>query len=95
MNRFTKDGDKPLEFILEFSEVVREENGVLVGPAINRLGAFERIYTKLEAEQEEYSQELAKLRAEGKKNSARFREIMGKKLVGSNMLAVFHAWGLE
>lgn len=63
--------------------------------AITRLGLFENAYEKLVGDQEQLSAELSRLRYEGKKNSARFRELMGKKLIASNTLAMFKLYGLE
>ncbi len=68
--------------------------GAARGEAIDRLGKFETLWQDIEAEQLTLSAEMEKLRAAGKQNTVKFRELMVKKLNNANMLAVFQARGL-
>ncbi|MEG0752841.1 MAG: hypothetical protein RR461_03340 [Angelakisella sp.] len=94
MERMTK----PLasgEFCLaDLEKVIHTAQGYS-GEAITRLGLFESAYENLIGDQARISAELEKLRNEGKKNSVKFRELMGKKLVSSNTMAIFKLYGLE
>ena len=62
--------------------------------AIQRLAVFENIHQQLADQQGEISAQLEQLRLEGKKNSVKFRELMGKKLANSIVLSTFQANGL-
>lgn len=70
-------------------------NGVADEEAAARLALFENIYEDLLREQEEIAGQMEALRAEGKKNSVKFKELMGKKLANGNTLMLFKAYGLE
>ena len=59
--------------------------------AVERLGAFET----LAAEQEAIGAELAALRLAGKEKTCRARELMGKRLMNSNLLALFRLHGIS
>ncbi len=63
--------------------------------AIDRLGRFEDFYETLLGNQEKLAAELEELRAAGKKNTARFREKLGEKLMASNTLLLLKMQGLE
>ncbi len=63
--------------------------------AAERLGRFEDFYEALLESQEKRAEELEALRAAGKKNSARFREKLGEKLMASNTLLLLKMKGLE
>ena len=63
--------------------------------AVERLGAFETLYETLAAEQEAIGAELAALRLAGKEKTCRARELMGKRLMNSNLLALFRLHGIS
>jgi hypothetical protein len=92
MERLTK-GTSEKECWVEAQQVAPCDQGV-TGPAIARLYLFEEIYEKTLEEQEQISAQLEQLRLAGKERSARFRELMGKKLTNSAMLSVFRVYGL-
>ncbi len=64
------------------------------GEAVDRLGVFEDILEDLFAAQERLSAQMEQLRAQGKTKSFQFRELMGKKLVNSNILSIFQTYGI-
>ncbi len=63
--------------------------------AAERLGRFEDFYLSLLERQGALGDELEALRAAGKKNSARFKEKLGEKLLCSNTLLQLKLHGLE
>ena len=64
------------------------------GEAVERLAKFEDLREELEAAQEELSRKMAPLRAAGQTNSVKFRELMGKKLMNSQILLLLSRRGL-
>ena len=68
--------------------------GVTSPQAVEKLAAFEDLLDDLQAEQQALSQKLGELRAQGRESSARFRELLGKKLINSQVLGLFAARGL-
>ncbi len=64
------------------------------GPAIRRLATFEELYEELLAEQERIGERLEQLRQADKKNSVQFKELLGKKLMNTNTISLFKAYGL-
>lgn len=65
------------------------------GEAAERLARFERFAADIAADQQNLAQRLEQLRAAGKKNSAQFRESLGKKLTNGAILALLKTYGLE
>ena len=62
--------------------------------AAARLEAYEGLTRQLQQEYRELALQLEALRAQGKTHSARFRELLGKKLMLADHLARLKAWGL-
>lgn len=93
MERLTKAaGDN--RYFVEGDKIKQDPNGYY-GEAVERLAVFENMYEGLVRSQSEISKELERLRREGKKNSFKFRELMGKKLINSNTLILLKNYGLE
>ncbi len=65
------------------------------GKAILRLSAFENLQESLSQAQEEISAEMEQLRTENKTKSARFRELMGQKLMNIQMNSLFTRFDLD
>ena len=81
-------------YIVDDDKVSCDDNGYS-GEAISRLARFENFYDDLLASQNKISKELEKLRNEGKTKSVRFRELMGKKMINSNIVILFKTYGLQ
>lgn len=64
------------------------------GPAAEKLAALEDLCENIVAEQEELSVQLELLRSEDKTRTNRFRELMGKKLINSNVIGLLKLYGL-
>lgn len=94
MERLTRSSSNNEFYIVDDDKVSHDANGYS-GAAIEKLAKFENIYDDLVANQIEISKELEKLRNEGKKNSVKFKELMAKKLINSNVISIFKAYGLE
>ena len=62
------------------------------GPA--RLEAYEAMTCQIQAEYQDIARKLEDLRNQNKTSSARFRELLGQKLMLSNELARLKAWRL-
>ena len=59
---------------------------------MNRLEKFEGALEEIIKEYDSLGKELQKLRQEGKKKTAKFRELLGKKLVYSMILDIFEKY---
>ena len=74
------------------------ENGTVIvtdaAQAAEKLARFEDLCEQLKAQQEKIKAQLADLRAEGKEKTARFRELMGQKLLNASMLGLLKGSGL-
>jgi hypothetical protein len=81
-------------YIVDDDKVNCDDNGCS-GEAITRLARFESIYDDLVVGQSKISEELEKLRNEGKTKSVRFRELMVKKMTNSNIIILFKTYGLQ
>lgn len=66
-----------------------------LGEAIDRLAIFENMLEDLKASQIQISNELEKLRADGKEKSVRFKELMIKKLTNVNIIMLLKAYGID
>ena len=62
------------------------------GPA--RLEAYEAMTRQIQVEYQDIARKLEDLRNQNKTSSARFRELLGQKLMLSNELARLKAWRL-
>jgi hypothetical protein len=81
-------------YIVDDDKVNCDDNGYS-GEAISRLARFENVYDDLVASQNKISEELEKLRNEGKTKSVRFKELMVKKMTNSNIIILFKTYGLQ
>lgn len=95
MERLTQKGTgREEKYILGEQEIAQKPYGY-TGGAVDRLGVFEDVYEDLIAAQEHLSAQLEELRLQGKTKSYQFRELMGKKLVNSNILSLFRTYGIQ
>ena len=62
------------------------------GPAADRLARFESLYERLLTRQDEITAKLEELRAADKKNSVKFKELLGEKLMNNNTLILFKTY---
>lgn len=60
----------------------------------NRLEAFEEMLSAVVQKYGEISQKLDALKAQGKNNTAAFRELLGDKLTCRYMLSLYEQYGL-
>lgn len=93
MERLTKVLAK--EFYIVDSENVSHDVNGYTGEAINKLAKFENMYDDLISKQSEISIELEELRAKGKTNSVRFKQLLANKLNNNNVLILLKTYGLE
>ena len=76
-----------------------EDGAVYVAPqwescAAEKLAAFEEICEHVKMEEQRISDELERLRLAGQKNTAQFREQMGRKLTNSSLLRLLEERGV-
>lgn len=91
LERITRlEGD---DYSVDPSAVIPTDDGY-IGEAIDRLAAFENMYEDLIASQSKISDELEKLRYDGKEKSVRFKELMVKKLTNINTLILLKSYGM-
>lgn len=63
--------------------------------AVARLAAFENAYEELETRHSDILKEIDRLRAQGKANSIRFKEMAGRKVMDMTTFGVFKYHGVE
>jgi len=62
--------------------------------AIQRLAAFEDVYDELAVSMVAIPGDLAKLRAEGKEKTVRYKELFGQKMLNNHIIALFERHGI-
>jgi hypothetical protein len=62
--------------------------------ALQLLAAFEDAYADFTASQELIPQELARLKAEGKEKTVRYKELFGQKLINLQIASLFERHGI-
>ena len=63
--------------------------------AVQRLARYENLHESVLKEQAECAAKLEALRGDGKEKTVKFRELLARKLTGSQVLALLQAHGLE
>lgn len=91
MERYTKKQDQGHVV----SEGIEHTAGGYQGAAIDRLAAYESLHQEVLQGYQQLSSELEELRAQGKTKSARFRELMGKKLMSAYVINLLRLYDLE
>lgn len=91
MERYTKKQDQG--YVV--SEGIEPAEGGYQGAAIQRLAAYESFHQDVLQGYRQLAAELEKLRTEGKTKSARFRELMGKKLMSAHVINLLRLYDLE
>lgn len=94
MTRLTRKPSQEENYYIEETNLTKDDLGYS-GDAVERLANFENFYEDLVASQERISKELTALRSEGKEKSVKFRELLGNKLMNTNMLVLMKQYGLE
>lgn len=94
MNRLTRKQGNGSGYQVDIQQIQPLEEGY-AGPAVERLAKLENLWEDLEQKQKEISQKLEQLRGEGRTKSAQFRELMGKKLSNSYVLALFKDYEID
>ncbi|MEQ8236613.1 MAG: hypothetical protein ABRQ23_07555 [Syntrophomonadaceae bacterium] len=92
MNRMTREFEKGRFCVDE--GMVKHSDNCYIGPAIDKLARFENMQYDLLAKLMEISQELEKLRGEGKTRSVEFKQLLATKMVNSNILIMLKTYGL-
>lgn len=90
MERMTKPLSEG-EYFVEKQWVAEVAEG-FTGEAVKRLARFENVYIMLLARQEEIAEKLEQLRREDKKNSVKFKELLGEKLMNTNAITLFKTY---
>lgn len=60
----------------------------------NRLEAFERMLSAVQAQYEAASEKMERLKEQGRQRGVTFRQLMGEKLSAQRMLTLYEAYGL-
>ena len=83
----------PEGWIIPQEALVPLEGG-MGGPAARRLAVFEEMAQGVLDRQEALAAQLDRLRRENKTKTAQFRELLGKKLMNTQMISLLQAHGL-
>lgn len=84
----TNEGFSIAKDLLQISE------NEVTGAPVDKLGRLEAMCKVLLKEQEQLAQQMDKLRLENKEKTARFRELLGKKIVNGNLLGIMEVYDL-
>ena len=60
-----------------------------------KLKAYEKMQSAIQTEYDNAVKKMEKLKAEDKTKSATYRQLMGKKLLYKDMLAIYEIYGLQ
>lgn len=92
MNRLTKKTKGNKYYIIDNTKIQHDKNGYY-GEAVDKLARLENIYDNLTARQAEIAKELERLRAEGKTNTVKFKQLLAEKITNNNILVLFEVHG--
>ena len=92
MSRLTKKTEN--DYLVDAEYLVQKENS-FTGEAVDKLAAFENFAQHLAEEQVQLTAELEELKAQGKGNTVRFRQLFANKLTGQNTLILLKRFGIE
>jgi hypothetical protein len=93
MDRLTRALDSNNFYIVDDTKVQHDVNGYS-GDAISKLAKFENIYDDLISKQGKISNELEKLRLEGKTHSVKFKQLLVNKITNNNIIILFKTYEL-
>ena len=65
-----------------------------VAAAVQRLAEFENFYEGSQTEQRALAEKLDMLKAQGKKDSVRFRQLLGQKMTNSGILVLLKTYNI-
>ena len=65
-----------------------------VAAAVQRLAEFENFYEGIQTEQRALAEKLDMLKAQGKKDSVRFRQLLGQKMTNSGILVLLKTYNI-
>lgn len=92
MDRLTKKTDSG--YYVSEDDVESHRNGYS-GEAVIKLAKFENFYDELVKNQEKTELEMEVLRAQGKTNTVKFKQLFANKLNNSNILTTLKYCGLQ
>jgi hypothetical protein len=92
VERISKTNDG-MSYFVDSSMIIDKPCG-FSGRAVEKLAVYENLQLALIKNQSEISQKLVILKNKGLKNSVRYKELMGKKLMNSYALSLFISRGL-
>lgn len=91
MSRLTQKSDKGLYFTSN-DKIIQDTKGYS-GEAVEKLAKFEDMYDELVSKQIEITGELEKLRQEGKMHTARFKELLDRRIANNTIIIIFESCG--
>lgn len=94
MDRLTRALEGKKTYVVDDTWIQHGENGYF-GDAVTRLASFENMYDYLMAQQSEISKEMEKLRAEGKNQTVKFKQLFANKLANNNIITLFETYGIK
>jgi len=89
MSRLTQKSDKGLYFTMD-DKIMQDANGYS-GDAVEKLAKFENLYDDLISKQIEITDELEKLRKDGKMHTARFKLLLDRKIANNTIIIIFES----
>lgn len=90
MERLTRKSGSNV-YVVDDARITHDENGYS-GDAINKLAKLEDMYDKLISKEKEITEEMEKLRTDGKMHTDRFRHLEGVKITTNTMKMLFDAY---
>lgn len=91
MSRLTQKSDKGLYFTS--NDKVTQDTTGYAGDAVEKLAKFEDMYDDLISKQAEITEELEKLRQEGKMHTARFKQLLDRRIANNTIIIIFESCG--
>ncbi len=93
MERLTRKSDSNV-YVVDDAMITHDESGYS-GDAITKLAKLEDMYDKLISKEKAITEEMEKLRIDGKMHTDRFRHLEGVKITTNTMKMLFDAYWRE
>ncbi|MHC1719431.1 MAG: hypothetical protein AB9844_01820 [Clostridiaceae bacterium] len=93
MSRLTQKSDNDIYLVSD--DRVKHNPMGFTGDAIEKLARFEDLYDELILKQKEITEEMEKLRLDGKMHTARFRQLMNTRIANNTIIILFESCGCD
>jgi len=91
MSRLTQKSDNGI-YIASDDKITHDTKGYS-GDAVEKLAKFEDMYDELVSKQIEITEEMETLRQDGKMHTARFKQLLDRRIANNTIIIIFESCG--